>query len=94
MDYRAPLSHWIEENEVADGWAKNKGEAPRDADRLPREDASITTIAHAARGITEAKWNEHLAWVLRQKALDTYESQRRIYPKHKRALPPSPTTSG
>jgi ribonuclease HI len=52
----------VEGNETADQWAKEAAEA-LGADRLPREDESITTLAHVARGVTEAKWNEHLAWV-------------------------------
>jgi ribonuclease HI len=52
----------IEGNEVADQWAKEGAEA-MGAEHLPRDEESITTLAHVARGITEAKWNEHLAWV-------------------------------
>jgi ribonuclease HI len=52
----------VEGNEVADQWAKEGAEATG-AEHLPREEESITTLAHVARGITEAKWNEHLAWV-------------------------------
>jgi ribonuclease HI len=52
----------IEGNEVADQWAKEGAEASG-AEYLPREEESITTLAHVARGVTEAKWNEHLAWV-------------------------------
>jgi hypothetical protein len=33
------------------------------AEHLPQEEESITTLAHAARGVTEKKWHEHLAWV-------------------------------
>jgi hypothetical protein len=52
----------IEGNEVADQWAKDGAEASG-AEYLPRQEESINTLAHVARGITEAKWNEHLAWV-------------------------------
>jgi hypothetical protein len=48
---------------VADQWAKEGAEASAGAEYLPQEEESITTLAHVARGITEAKWNEHLAWV-------------------------------
>jgi hypothetical protein len=34
-----------------------------EASSLDREEESITMLAHVARGLTEAKWNEHLAWV-------------------------------
>jgi ribonuclease HI len=52
----------IEGNEVADQWAK-EGAGASGAECLPREEASITTLAHVARGVTEKKWQEHLAWV-------------------------------
>jgi ribonuclease HI len=52
----------IEGNEVADRWAK-EGAGASGAERLPREEESITTLAHVARGVTEKKWQEHLAWV-------------------------------
>jgi ribonuclease HI len=53
----------IEGNEVADQWAKEGAEASAGAEYLPEEEESITTLAHVARGITEAKWNEHIAWI-------------------------------
>jgi hypothetical protein len=43
----------IEGNEVADRWAKEGAGASSGAEWLPREEASITTHAHVARGITE-----------------------------------------
>jgi hypothetical protein len=48
---------------VADRWAKERAGASPGAEWLPREDESITTPAHVARGITEEKRTEHLAWV-------------------------------
>jgi hypothetical protein len=44
-------------------WSKEWAEASSGAEWLPREEESITTLAHVARGITEMKWSEHLAWV-------------------------------
>jgi ribonuclease HI len=58
-----PGHNEIEGNEVADRWAKAGAAGALDADWLPREEESITTLAHVARGVTEAKWQEHLAWV-------------------------------
>jgi ribonuclease HI len=52
----------VEGNEVADRWAK-EGAGASSAERLPRKEESITTLAHVARGVTETKWHEHLAWV-------------------------------
>jgi ribonuclease HI len=52
----------IEGNEVADQWAK-EGAGASGAEHLPQEEESITTLAHVARGVTEKKWHEHLAWV-------------------------------
>jgi hypothetical protein len=52
----------IEGNEVADQWAKDCVGA-LGANRLPREEESITTLTHVARGVTEKKWQEHLAWL-------------------------------
>jgi ribonuclease HI len=57
-----PGHRGIEGNEVADQWAK-EGAGASGAEHLPQEEESITTLAHVARGITEAKWREHLAWV-------------------------------
>jgi hypothetical protein len=50
MDHRVPLgSGWahkaIERNEIAEQWAK-KGAGASSADWLPREEDSITTLAH------------------------------------------------
>jgi ribonuclease HI len=53
----------VEGNEAADRWAKAGAAGALGADWLPREEESITTLAHVARGVTEKKWEEHLAWV-------------------------------
>jgi hypothetical protein len=34
-----------------------------DAEHLLREHASVTLLAHIARGLTQKKWQEHLAWM-------------------------------
>jgi ribonuclease HI len=52
----------VEGNEVADQWAKD-GAGYSGAERLPREEESITSLAHVARGISERKWSEHMGWV-------------------------------
>jgi ribonuclease HI len=57
-----PGHRGIEGNEVADQWAK-EGAGASGAEHLPPEEESITTLAHVARGVTEKKWHEHLAWV-------------------------------
>jgi ribonuclease HI len=44
----------IEGHQEAHQWAKEGAEASG-AEYLPREEVSITTLAHVARGITEAK---------------------------------------
>jgi ribonuclease HI len=60
----------IEGNEVADQWAKQAAGASG-AEHLPAGEESITTLAHVARGITEAKWQQHLAWV-KERCRGTY----------------------
>jgi ribonuclease HI len=57
-----PGHRGIEGNEVADQLAK-EGAGASGAEHLPQEEESITTLAHVARGVTEKKWHEHLAWV-------------------------------
>jgi hypothetical protein len=58
-----PGHEGVEGNEVADRWAKAGAAGALGTDWLPRQEESTTTLAHVARGITEAKWQEHLAWV-------------------------------
>jgi hypothetical protein len=52
----------IEGNEIANQWAK-EGAGALGAERLPKEEESITTLTHVARGVTETKWREIMAWV-------------------------------
>jgi hypothetical protein len=58
-----PGHEGVEGTEAADRWAKAGAAGALGTDRLPRREESTTTLAHIARGITEAKWQEHLAWV-------------------------------
>jgi hypothetical protein len=77
----------IEGNEAADRWAKEAAGAS-DAAQLPREEESITTLAHVARGVTERKWHEHLAWVkerCRGKRCYLFRERQRTDPNASRA---------
>jgi hypothetical protein len=61
--HRVPGHNEIEGNEVGDQWAKAGAAGALGADRIPREEASITTLAYVARRVTETKWQENPAWV-------------------------------
>jgi hypothetical protein len=53
-----------------------------------REEESITTLAHVARGVTEKKWYEHLNWV-RERAVG---SDTTSFGKNNERSPSGPTS--
>jgi hypothetical protein len=63
--HRVPLDFGLQRDRGGRGrgLVGKEGAGTSGAERLPREELSITTLAHIARGVTEKKWQEHLAWV-------------------------------